>query len=261
MAAIDRYGAPKRTKKRRSVFAPLAIVLIVAAILFGMGVFFRVQTIEVVGAEIYTEAEIIESSGIEIGDNLFFIPRFDASSNIFASLPFVEEASIARVMPNKVVITVSESTAVAYLDYGAEHWIMTANGKLLGAGNGEELDGLIHILNLSLRTESTDGERYLPKSGIMIQVNDSDSSKLGYAKELLSSASALGMTADISELNLDNAANPTFRYLDRFTVKMGSNSNTDYKLRMLLSAVREIEPELTGVIDLSEGTSVHVSPD
>ena len=261
MAANDRYGAPKRVKKRHSLFAPMALILVFAAIVFGMGVFFRVQTIEVVGAEIYTEEEIIESSGIEIGDNLFFIPRFDASSSIFAGLSFVEEASITREMPNKVIITVSESTAVAYLDYGAECWIMTANGKLLGTGVGEELNGLVHILNLSLRSEPVDGERYMPKSGIMIQVNDSDSMKLAYATELLALFDDLGMTADVSSLDLDNAANPTFRYLDRFTVKMGSNSNSDYKLRMLLSAIQQIEPDLTGIIDLSEGTAVHVSPE
>jgi hypothetical protein len=60
---------------------------------------------------------------------------------------------------------------------------------------------------------------------------------------------------------MQNAASPTFRYLDRFTVKMGANDNTEYKLRMLLSAVMQIDEDMQGTIDLSEGTAVHVSPE
>ena len=63
------------------------------------------------------------------------------------------------------------------------------------------------------------------------------------------------------EIDIQNAADPEFEYLDRFTVKMGPNENTDYKLRMLLSAVMEMDANLMGTVDLSEGTAVHVSPD
>jgi hypothetical protein len=69
------------------------------------------------------------------------------------------------------------------------------------------------------------------------------------------------MVGDVSELDMQNAANPTFRYLDRFTVKMGANDNTEYKLRMLLSAMGQIDSDMMGTVDLSEGTTVHVSPE
>jgi hypothetical protein len=42
---------------------------------------------------------------------------------------------------------------------------------------------------------------------------------------------------------------------------MGANDNTEYKLRMLLSAVMQIDEDMQGTIDLSEGTAVHVSPE
>ena len=258
--ANDRYGAPQKQRRKRSLLAPVTFILVFAAIVFGMGVFFRVQTIEVVGAKGYTEAEVIKASGVEIGDNLFFINRFSASSQIFTQLPFVEEASIERVMPSKIIITVSESSAMAYFDYLGEKWMMTANGKLLGTGTGAQLDGLIEVMNISPR--GSDGtESYRLEVGSMLEVSQNDHLKLTYLQELLHAFSNLGMTADVDRLDLENPANPTFRYLDRFTVKMGPNDNTDYKLRMLLSAVEQMEPELTATVDLSEGTSVHVSPD
>ena len=251
MARYDRYGAAKK-KKKRSLFAPISVLLVGVAIIFGMGVFFRVQNIEVNGAVSYTDEEVIEASGIDIGDNLFFINRFSASSRIFARLPFVEEASIERILPNKLIITVDESFALAYVNWEGQDWMMTGNCKLLGTGNESELNGLIHVLNVT----PVD-----PKAGETMTVSQEESLKLSYLQALLHAMQLAGMTQDVTDLDMQNPANPSFRYLDRFNVRMGPSENTDYKLRMLLSAVAQMESDVTGTVDLSEGTAVHVSPE
>lgn len=241
-----------RKKKKRSLFAPISILLVVVAIVFGMGVFFRVQEIEVRGSVSYTDDEVIEASGIGIGDNLFFINRISASSRIFSRLPFVEEAGIERVLPNKLIITVDESFALAYVNWEGQKWMMTGNCKMLGTGSDADVEGLIHVLNVT----PVD-----PKAGEIMTVDVSESLKLSYLQTLLHGMQQTEMIPDVADLDMGNPANPTFRYLDRFTVKMGGNDNTDYKLRMLLSAVAQMESDITGTVDLSEGTSVHVSPD
>ena len=251
MARYDRYGAVRK-KRRKSLFAPISILLVGVAVIFGMGVFFRVQEIEVTGSVSYTDEEVIDASGIDIGDNLFFINRISASSRIFSRLPFVEEASIERILPNKLVITVDESFALAYVSWEGQSWMMTGNCKLLGSGEGDELSGLIHVLNVFPNN---------PKAGEIMTVEPGESLKLSYLQTLLHAMQQLGMTTDVADLDMQNPANPTFRYLDRFTVKMGPNDNTDYKLRMLLSAVDQMESDITGTVDLSEGTAVHMSPD
>lgn len=251
MARYDRYGAARK-KRRKSLFAPISILLVGVAVIFGMGVFFRVQEIEVTGSVSYTDEEVIDASGIDIGDNLFFINRISASSRIFSRLPFVEEASIERILPNKLVITVDESFALAYVSWEGQSWMMTGNCKLLGSGEGDELSGLIHVLNVFPTN---------PKAGEIMTVEAGESLKLTYLQTLLHAMQQLGITTDVADLDMQNPANPTFRYLDRFTVKMGPNDNTEYKLRMLLSAVDQMESDITGTVDLSEGTAVHVSPD
>ena len=251
MAKFDRYGAAKKRRKS-SLFAPISILLVGVAIIFGMGVFFRVQEIEVRGAVSYTNEQVIEASGIDLGDNLFFINRFSASSRIFSRLPFVEEASIERSLPNKLIITVDESFALAYVTWEGQNWMMTGNCKLLGSSDGEELDDLIRVLNVT----PVD-----PKAGETMTVEPDQSLKLTYLQALLHGMQLADMTQDVKDLDMQNPANPSFRYLDRFTVKMGPNDNTEYKLRMLLSAVAQMESDITGVVDLAEGTAVHVSPD
>jgi len=232
--------------------APLSFVLVCLAIVFALGVFFRVQEIEVRGAESYTAEEIIDASGIDMGDNLFFINRSTASSNIFSRKPFVEEASIERILPNTIIIKVEESRALAYVDWEGQTWMMTGGCKMLGSGTMEELQGLIHVKNITPANVS---------AGEIMTVDPAESLKLTYVQELLQCMDGLGMTADVTEIDIQNAADPTFEYLDRFTVKMGPNENTDYKLRKLLSAVMDMDASLMGTVDLSDGTAVHVSPD
>lgn len=252
MAQNDRYGVARKKRKKRSFLAPLSFLLVVAAIIFGMGVFFRVQTIEVTGASAYTDEEIIEASGIDVGDNLFFINRFSASSRIFSRLPFVEEASIERSLPNTIIITVDESYALAYVDWEGQSWMMTGSCKMLGSAAPEELTGLIHVLNMTPVS---------PSAGETMEVEPEEGLKLTYLQSLLHAMQLADMTKDVRDLDMSNPTDPSFRYLDRFTVKMGPNDNTDYKLRMLLGAVEQMESDITGTIDLSEGYSVHVSPD
>ena len=251
MAKLDRYGA-MRKKKRNSLFAPVTALLVAVAIFFGMGVFFRVQVIEVRGAVSYTNEEIIEASGLDVGDNLFFINRMHASSNIFSRLPLVEQASIERSLPNKLIITVDESFALAYVNWEGQNWMMTGACKLLGSGAPEDVQNLIRVLNVTPVN---------PQAGEIMEVESSDSLRLSYLQELLHAIQLAGIAQDVSVVDMLNPADPTFRYLNRFTVKMGPSENIEYKLRMVLSAVEQMESDITGTVDVSEGTVVHVSPD
>ncbi len=251
MATRDRYGAARKKKKKSAVFAPLSFLLVLVAFVFGVGVFFRVQTIEVVGQESYTPQEIIEASGIDVGDNLFFIDRAGASSRIYSRLSQVEDANVEPVMPNKLIIRVRESTAVAYVEWEGTYWVVTGNCKMLKSAGPEELSGLIHVLNLTPQD---------PEAGKPMKVAEEDNLKLSYLQELLGAVEELNMAGDVDQLDMSNPANPTFQYQGRFTVRMGSNDNTDYKLRMLLSGVPQLTPQETGTINLSDGVTVRFTP-
>ena len=252
LAKYDRYGAPRPKRKRNGLVTPLSFVLVCLAIVFAVGVFFRVQDIQVKGAEIYSDEVIVQASGISEGDNLFFINRFTAASHIFEELPFVESATVDRSLPNRIVIRVDESYALAFVDWEGQNWMMTANCKMLASGTQEEIAPLIRVTNISVVS---------PSAGTMMTVGEGEGLKLTYLQSLLQNMESLGMQGDVTEINMQNAANPTFEYQNRFTVKMGPNENTDYKLRMLLSAVAQMDEYMMGTIDLSEGTTVHVTPE
>ena len=72
-------GRKKQEKNRRpssGVAVRLIIMLaVVAAIVFGVAIFFKVTTIEVQGNTLYSAEDVIAASGIEPGDNLLLVNK------------------------------------------------------------------------------------------------------------------------------------------------------------------------------------------
>ena len=242
----------RKRKKRNALFAPVAFLIICAALVFGLSVFFRVSTIEVEGNSLYTSEEIIEASGIEQGDNLFFINRFSAISRIFSKLPYVEKAVINRSLPNKLVIVVSESRAIACISAEDGTWAIDRGCKLLSKVSGDELRGLIRIEGLT---------PIAPEAGQIIAPGEAESPKVNYLSAILTQIDALGLRDRITYIDISGIANPYFDYLGRFTVKLGSFENTEYKFQCLLSAVEALSDGDRGTLDLSIDKRAHLTYD
>ena len=220
----------RRKKKRSVLFAPVSFLLICVALVLALCVFFRVSGIEVEGNSLYTPEEIIAASGIEKGDNLFFINQFTAVSRIYAKLPYVEKAAINRSLPNKLTIVVAESKAIAYL---------SADGLI-------RVDGLTPIA---------------PEAGQQIAPGEAEKPKVIYLSAILHQIDSLGLREDVSYIDISGISNPSFDYLGRFTVKLGSNENLEYKFQCLLSAVAALSEGDRGTLDLSIDKRAHLTYD
>ena len=242
---------PKKVKKRSALYAPLTFIIVCAALVFGIGVFFRVSAIEVVGASYYTEQEIIDASGIEKGDNLFFINRFAAYSRIYAKLPYVSSAVVSRELPNRIVIEVTEGNAVACIRSEGEYWLIDRNCKILDSVGAADAQGVINVTGLIPSA---------PVVGEELKLETGDSTAVQFVSDVLTAMSELEMTGDVTYLDMTNISDPSFDYLGRFTVKLGRDDAVQYKLELLLSAVAQLGEGDEGLLDLSIDKKVHFSP-
>lgn len=237
------YTGRSKVRKRSPLFAPVAFVLICLSLILAMSVFFKVNEIRVEGNAIYTDEEIIEASGIDTGDNLFFINKIAVGSRIINRLPYVQVVEdISRILPDKVVITVTESNPIACVSAGTELWMIDRTGKLMGSITEAEAEGLIRVTGL---------EPIEPKVGEIIAPGTEDAPKVTYLKEILTEIEVRDLREKVTDLDITSVANPTFTYEGRFTVKLGSQEDTEKKFGILLSAVAQLTAGDTGTIDLS----------
>lgn len=233
-------------RKRNLLFLPIAFLLICGAIFLSMSVFFKVTVIEVEGNSLYTAEEVIAASGVERGDNLFFVNNLTVGGRIVSRLPYVDKANVERHLPNRVTIHVEESRAVAYINIEGENWLLDQNGKVLG--EAEEKKGLIAVQGVTADT---------PVVGMVISGQLEEGQKLAFLIRLLSGMEARDMQGEISQIDMSNIANPIFDYTDRFEVWFGADENVSYKFDMLLATIEQLADGDTGTIDLSVDNKVH----
>jgi cell division protein FtsQ len=246
-----RPAAKKWTRGRRGWYPAVSFVIIVLAVVLAMSVFFKVSKITVVGNSAYTAQEIIDASGIEEGDNLFFVNRIAAGSRIIAKLPYIQSATVTPGLPNRVTITVSESQAIAYIPLEKDNWTIDSTGKILGKAEGTAAAKLIRVDGITL---------YHPTVGEIASTEAEDAAKVTYLADILDQIQSRKIMDYVTDIDMSTVANPSFDYLGRFTVKLGSDENIEYKFGMLLSAVSQLKDGDYGTIDLSIDKQAHFSP-
>ena len=132
-AGAQRSAAARRPSAGSGMGGKLLIMAaLVAAVVFGVAIFFKVGRIEVQGNTIYASDKIIEASGLELGDNLLTVSRATVGGNVKAALPYVDQVSVGRVLPDTVVISVKESQlAFAAATDTNTVWLISPSGKAL----------------------------------------------------------------------------------------------------------------------------------
>ena len=234
-----------------SVSGPIMFFLVVVAVIFVMSVFFRVSDIQVRGNSHYTDEEIIRAIDIEEGDNLFFFDRFAALSRVFAKLPYIDEVTVERSLPNRVIITVTESQALAYIVLGEENWTIDHGCKVLGKANDDELRGLIPIVGISPGTLMI---------GEPLQTADGDTQTVDYIAAVLDQLEARGLYRQVGRVDFSDPEHVEFTLNDKYTVRIGNANNLEYKFGMLISVLSQLLDGDVGIINVSDGNTAHFSP-
>ncbi len=250
--AVQQKKKQKNSGARSFVFSSVSFIVICAALVFGMSVFFRVSNIEVVGAGRYTKQEIVAASGLKDGDNLMFINREASAKRIYTALIYIGDVKVSRKLPNTVVIKVSESGAAAVIETDSGLWLIDQNCRLLEECATQDAESHIKIKGVAA---------VKPKKGDTVSVADEDKPKLEFLKGILAGMSVNKIIPNVGSVDLSNIRNAEFDYMDkRFTVKLGADENLDYKFDLLLNVIQKLDSDDTGTIDLSQDKKAQFSP-
>ena len=231
----------RRRKGRFSFLLKLlCFVLIIAAVIGAVTLFFKAEVIAVEGNRKYTEQEVIEAAGLHLGDNLYLMNKYDHAQAIFQNLPYVESASINRKLPDTLVIEVKECAAAASVPAADGPWLMSLNGKLLEQTSALP-ESCVEVTGCVLSEPVLSGEA----------VFEGDSGyKMAALRSLLRSAEDKRMRDKIETVDLGDDTCLQFTYAGRFAVKLPWTADFAYKLESLATVTDYLEANETGTINL-----------
>jgi len=248
---MAQYQRKHYRRKRRfhftRLYGVLCALLILAAVVGGSIVFFRVDQVAVEGNARYTQEEIVAISGIEQGDNMFLINKYKVMDTLLSELTYVDDVSIRRALPSTIRIRITECTVAAAVQDGESGgwWLVSSAGKLLE--RVEDPSGYLQVTGLTLAA---------PSEGTKLAVEEGQRLQLEALLAILPSMEQRGLLENGQSIDLSSASVVTMAYAGRLTVRLKLSSDFDYEMRVLSTVMEEYvnakwAPEDTGTLDMT----------
>jgi cell division protein FtsQ len=141
-----KFGARGWISYRRIfLFGALGIAGISAAAIAGRFLLYsprvlliKPEQIEIVGNQIVSREAVLQQFTRDRGRSVLRIP-LDARRSALEEIPWIESATIERILPNRVRIEVVERTPVAFLRNGSDLSLIDAHGVILDRPRGADL--------------------------------------------------------------------------------------------------------------------------
>lgn len=234
-----------RRRRRRGSFAPLyklvCLVVIVGAIAAALALFFKAEHLSVSGNSRYTTTQVMEASGVETGDNLFFLNKYDVAGRISSALPYVESVGIHRTLPDTLNIQITECSCGIAMEQEGKVWVLCQTGKIVDCLNGKVPEGCTVVTGVTLAE---------PAVGGTLRAAEGSEAALEQLREILTQLRSKGMLGDVQTIDLTKTELITVRYLDRLNVELPWNADLDYKFNFLAAVVEKLEDYETGTLKM-----------
>ncbi|MBQ8004378.1 MAG: FtsQ-type POTRA domain-containing protein [Oscillospiraceae bacterium] len=206
----------RRRRKRRNgsfVLSLFTFLIVIGAIVASVTVFLKVADIQVNGSVRYAAADIIESSGIKTGDNMFLVNKFEVADKLLSEYPYIEQIKIRRKLPDTFTFEITERVAAAYVMSDGNRWLIDNNAYIL-----ERI-----APDAEVKVPKVSGcEVLTPYAGSPLVLKNAD--QLPVLREVLTSLRYTGMTESIMRVEIDKLYDINLIYGDRFLIALGDAS-------------------------------------
>ena len=248
--------ARKNKRRRRGRFAALrkllSLLLICAAIVAALVLFFKVETITVEGNQRYSDQEVIEACGIQPGDNMLLLNKYELSSSIYSKLSYVGAVQISRSFPSTLKIQVEECSVAAAIVTMDGTWLCSSQGKLLEQASGSLPENCPRVEGCTL---------LLPAAGEKLAMPEADRLRQTRLLELLQALEKENMLPLIRQIRMGGSSRITLTYEERFAGYLPWDGDMEYLVRYLAAVVDKLEANETGIIDLTQPGEAHFIPE
>ena len=221
-------GRVKRKKQLRVKRLKCIVAIVLSCVMLFLASWlpiFQVQTIKIVGNYALSEDKVLNLSNIGLGENLFWCDTRTAKKQLKHN-PYVENVAIRRVLPDELVVELTERKSVGY--------IVTQDGYVQVDKDGRLLSIQQSLSNYRLPVISGVGLHDLPELGGIIQ-----NEKLRQALDILQNCD-VSLLDNIAELNVGQEYYILMYTNQQLEVRLGGLDNMEQRLKDLNQILTEV---------------------
>ena len=241
----------QKKKKRRRMISRIGIaVLVLLAIVFAPTIFFQVSKINVTGDTRYTSEQLIKSTGVKQGDNMFFLDTKQIAADLKDEYPYLDTVKLCRKLPSTLQIEVNDRTAALSIEQNGKYLILDMSGKVMEKTK-----------SAAKGTAKVTG---VPMKGLHVgdTVDEDKYGKAASVMKLLELTDQYGMKKHIKTIDVEKAYDVRVTYDKRYTILLGAleESNLEHKIQFLKAILKEPSLPESGVIDLTDEKEARYRP-
>ena len=255
------YTQPQAFNRNRLLVQLLTAIAVVAALVLGLSVFFKVKTIEVSGAEVYSEWTIREASGLKEGDNLLTFSHARSAALIKANLPYVDTVRFGIKLPDTVNIIVEEDDVVyAIKDQNSQWWLMNSEGRIVEMGDNSRASDHTQIHGVVLDNPVVDERAVameaasvdeVPEGETVAVVTTTGAQRLTAALQILKALEENDIVGEAASVDVTRIEDIILWYGSRYQVNLGDSARLDYKIACMNDVILQMSDYQSGILDIS----------
>ena len=234
-------SAARRKKARRGgsnilIYIFLLLVIVSLFVALSFTVLFNASEIVVSGkCQHYTKEQIIDASGLNIGDNLIKTDVKSAAAKVESKLPYIYTAKVKRKFPNTFEINVAEAKADGIFSVN-DKYALTCKGKVLEIVDEYVSGSTLYKVPIKQA-----------KTGSNIVMDE----KIKYVYDEMNNAIKNSSLDNITVVSFSSSVNIKLVYDNRLLLDIGTTENLEEKLK---SGAKVVESVLSKYGDEAEGT-------
>lgn len=231
----------KHKKNNTLYYLLLLFILAVVGITLSLTVFFKIDTIQVVGNGSIPADSLTEATGIKIEDNLFRINTDRAEKSIISQFVTIDQATVSRKLPNTLEIKVEPAQVIAVARYNEQYYNVSRHSRVIGISKEKNIPvGIPEVVGC----DYTDVEL-----GDYLDEQNVEQNKLETLNLVLEAIEANSLK-NVGYIDLTDVAFVKLYYEDRLEIKMGGLTDFAYELGCVKQLIQNQIPESDmGIID------------
>ena len=254
------YTQPGVFNRNRFFLHLATAVAAVLALIFGISIFFKVDTVTVSGNAKYSTWEVMEASGIKIGDNLIGINEAKITSNIISGLPYVDKVRVGIKLPETVKIEIVELDVVyAIAADDGSWWLIRSDGGIIEKTSSADADLYTKVLGVQITGPEVGNQAMAAQpisqettaDGALMPVTVNAEEQLDTALSILQYLEDCGVIGAAASVDVTNLNALELYYGTRYQVTLGDSTQLRYKISSMKAAVDKMGDYQSGVLDVS----------
>ena len=230
----------RRRRRRKLMIIRTAIVLAVVLVLLLVGAlvvmkivgtqqskrgetttFLAVDSIVVEGDTRYTEEQIIETSGLYVGQSLLGVNKVKAHDALLEGLPYLNTVEISNTKFNVIRIRVTETEVMAAVKLDKKEWMIVGvnNHALERLATDQLPEGVLRVVGATLENEEI-GAALMDERSLRIT-------------RTLSAAADLYDLTGLTTINMSKKTDVYILINERLKVLLGNETNLAAQIEML----------------------------